>query len=93
MKEKTLSCIEVETLKEAERYCKEIRKRPDVIIISGAAFMGYCQDGDMMYDFHFRNRHLTFCISSGIYLDEEENFKAHTYNFEKCAKIDWMELQ
>lgn len=93
MKEKTLSCIEVETLKEAEMYCKENKKRPDVIIINGAYFIGYLQGSDTDYHFYFNNHHLTFSINSGIYINEEDNFKVHTYNFEKCEKIDWIELQ
>lgn len=93
MKEKTLSCIEVETLKEAESYCKENRKRPDVIIINGAYFIGHSQGSDADYHFYFNNHHLTFSVNSGIYINEDENFKVHTYNFEKCAKINWMDLQ
>ena len=55
--------------------------------------MGYSQGSSMDYHFYFKNHHLTFSVNSGIYINEEDNFKVHTYNFEKCAKIDWMDLQ
>lgn len=93
IKERNLTYIEVDTLAEAERYCKENKTRPDVIVISGAYFIGHYQDGSKEYNFYFRNHHLYFKVNSGIYLDDTENYKVHSYNFNKNSKIDWNDLQ
>lgn len=93
LKERNLTCIEVGTLAEAERYCKENKTRPDVIVISGAYFIGHARDSDVYYNFYFRSHHLTFAVNSGMYLVEDINFKVHSYNFDKHSKIDWNDLQ
>ena len=93
LKERQLTCIEASTLSEVEKYCKDSKTRPDIIVINGAYFIGRMQDGDILYDFYFNKHYLSFSISGGMYEDETENYSVHSYNFDKYSTIDWMALQ